>query len=121
MFGSVEKHHVHVLDEKFASGVLQLKKANVRWFLSVDGNHISKELKDNGITVQRSLVIDDKAFDFSEGFENLHVKSYINILEGQGFTTEDVSNVIQFGHDIRNSKPIGLIGDYHPILKKIHI
>lgn len=119
VFGDVESQSVYALNDKFASGILQLKKANVRWFLSVDSNHLSNELKEKGITVERSLTIDNKSFDFSKGFENLHVKSYQNILDGKGYTTANVSDVIQLGYDIRESKTVGLKDDYHPRLKKI--
>jgi len=117
IFGRVENQSVYALNDKYASGFLQLKKANVRWFLSVDGNHLSQEVKENGLTVERSLTIDNQSFDFSNGFEKLHVKSYENILSGNGFTTNDVADVIKLGYELRQSPIVDLNNNCHPLLK----
>ena len=42
----------------------------------------------------------------------------MGILDGEGFGLEDAS-AIEIVHDIRNSNPIGLKGDYHPFAKAL--
>ena len=45
---------------------------------------------------------------------DLHTKVYKGIVEGNGFGLEDARKSIEIVHDIRNSEPIGLKGEYHP-------
>ena len=52
-----------------------------------------------------------------EGFTDLHTKSYKAILEGNGFGLLEAKTSIDIVHAIRNSKPLGLKGDYHPYCK----
>ena len=63
----------------------------------------------------RTIVLEDEAIEFSEGFENLHTKSYEAILQNEGFGLEDARASIQIVHHIRTSTPIGLKGEYHPL------
>ena len=42
---------------------------------------------------------------------------YKGILEGNGYGLEDARQAIEIVHDIRNSEPIGLKGDYHPFAR----
>ncbi|MEG1372050.1 MAG: oxidoreductase, partial [Mucinivorans sp.] len=39
------------------------------------------------------------------------------ILNGEGFRISEAKKCIQIVSDIRNSTPIGLKGDYHPLAK----
>jgi hypothetical protein len=55
--------------------------------------------------------------EFSQGFTDLHTKSYMEILKGNGFGLEEARKSIEIVHKIRNSTPIGLKGDYHPLCK----
>ena len=58
-----------------------------------------------------------KNLEFSGGFTDLHTKVYKGILEGNGYGIEDARQAIEIVHDIRNSNPIGLKGDYHPFAR----
>ena len=62
-------------------------------------------------------MIDGSEFEFSVGFNELHTKSYEKILAGEGFRISEARNCIDIVYNIRNSKPIGLVGDYHPLAK----
>jgi UDP-N-acetyl-2-amino-2-deoxyglucuronate dehydrogenase len=62
-------------------------------------------------------MIDGDEFEFSQGFTELHTKSYQEILSGRGFRISEARNCIQIVSDIRHSTPIGLKGDYHPLAK----
>lgn len=117
IFGGVKRNIVHVLEERKAAGFLELEKANVRWFLSVDGEDLPKETVEAGNTVYRNIMIGDEIFEFSAGFTDLHTESYKMILDGNGFGLEETRPSIQTVYEIRNSTPEGLKGDYHPLLK----
>ncbi len=117
IFGDVQENIVHVSEDAKAAGFLKLKKANVRWFLSVDYKNIPENIKKKGQRIYRSITVDGKEIEFSGGFTDLHTLSYQEILKGNGFGLQDVKPTIETVYNIRNAKPIGLKGDYHPLLK----
>lgn len=119
IFGEVEQNIVHYSSANKMAGFLQLKKARVRWFLSVDYNDIPDELKAKGKRTNRTLNIDGSEFEFSEGFTELHTLLYQEIFKGHIFSLEDCRKSIETVHTIRNSNPIGLKGDYHPVCKNL--
>ena len=117
IFGDVQENIVHVRTDNKASGFLQLKRARVRWFLSVDYNDLPQEIKDKGQRTYRSIKIEGNELEFSVGFTDLHTQTYKGILDGNGYGLDDAMNSIITAHDIRNAEPKGLVGDYHPLLK----
>ncbi len=119
IFGKVNKNVVHLLQKNKAAGFLELEKARVRWFLSIDYNDIPKGIKKNGQRTYRSITMDGKEIEFSGGFTDLHTISYEKILEGNGFGLEAGRTAIQTVYNIRNTAPVGIRGDYHPIIKNI--
>ena len=118
VFGPVQKSRVHVYQENKAAGFLQLKKARVRWLLSLDRNDLPAVATKNNLPTYRSITVDDEEIEFSGGFTDLHTESYRRILAGKGFGIAEARNSIEIVHDIRTASPIGLTGDYHPFLKK---
>ena len=118
IFGGVKQNIVHVHTHDRASGYIELKKARVRWFLSIDYDTIPEEIRNSGQRTYRSITVEGKEIEFSGGFTDLHTESYNQILEGKGFGLEETKTSIQIAHDIRNAQPIGLKGDYHPFAKK---
>lgn len=118
IFGNVKKNVVHVLEPKRACGYLELEKARVRWYLSVDFEALPEEVKSKGQRTFRSITIEGNELEFSEGFTDLHTRTYEEILKGNGFTLEDARMSTQTVYDIRHSKPLGLVGDYHPFANK---
>jgi UDP-N-acetyl-2-amino-2-deoxyglucuronate dehydrogenase len=117
IFGDVEQNIVHVMEDDRAAGFLQLKKARVRWFLSVNYNDMPEEYKQKNKRTFRSITVDGKEVEFSDGFTELHTRSYEGILNGNGFGLEAALPSIQIVHDIRINKPVGLKGEYHEMLK----
>ncbi|WP_430972603.1 Gfo/Idh/MocA family oxidoreductase [Sunxiuqinia rutila] len=117
IFGQAEQSTVHVLEADKAAGFLQLKKARVRWFLSLDFEDIPQAAKDKGLRTYRSITVGNKEIEFSGGFTDLHTQTYQHILNGQGYGLDDAKACIELGHQIRNSQPKGLTGDFHPFLK----
>jgi len=119
LFGKISVNIVHNHTEKYASGFLEFEKARVRWFLSIDSNHLPASLKLEGKRTYRSLNINGEEVEFSDGFTDLHTKIYEDILSGKGFGLEENRPAIQAVSDIRNSNPVGLVGDFHPYLLNI--
>jgi UDP-N-acetyl-2-amino-2-deoxyglucuronate dehydrogenase len=116
IFGDAKSSKVHVYSENKASGLLELKNARVKWFLSLDKEDLPKKIKEKGQTTYRSISIDNKAVEFSQGFTDLHTVSYEEILSGKGFGINDALNSIEIVHMIRNQHPIGKKGDHHPLI-----
>lgn len=118
IFGKVKKNIVHVVERDTASGSIELERANVRWFLSLDDHYIPEKLFAKGQRTYRSILIGEEEIEFSGGFTDLHTQTYKQILSGNGFGPEDALSSIEIVHHIRNTKPVGLKGDYHPLLRK---
>jgi UDP-N-acetyl-2-amino-2-deoxyglucuronate dehydrogenase len=117
IFGSVKNNVVHVHTHDRAAGRLELEKANVRWFLSINEETIPEKLRAQGKRTFRSIQIEGQELEFSDGFTDLHTSSYEAILAGKGFRIGETKTAIEIVHDIRHSDPIGLKGDYHPFAK----
>ena len=121
VFGDFISSKVNYISETKASGILELKNARVRWFLSIDENDLKDDIKNRGIKTYRSILIDGEELEFSDGFTDLHTQSYQSILNGNGFTLEDSRKSIELSSNIMSSNVIGLKDDYHPYLKNIKL
>ena len=118
VFGPVKRNIVHLHEKDHAAGYLDLEKARVRWFLSIDYERIPEAIKAEGKRTFRSITVEGEEIEFSGGFTDLHTVSYDEILNGRGYGITDARYAIQLVHDIRNATPVGLQGDYHPLAKK---
>lgn len=117
IFGYVKKNIVHVQERDVAAGYLEFERARVRWFLSVSEKMLPGFMVEKGQKTYRSITVEGKELEFSDGFTDLHTRSYEQILEGNGFTLEDSRAAVEIAFNIRNSRAVGLRGDYHPFLK----
>jgi len=118
IFGELQENIVHESSDTMAAGFLEYENARVRWFLSVDYEDIPDEIKEKGQRTFRSITVDGKELEFSDGFTDLHTRSYEEILSGNGFGLEENRVSIETVSDIRNASPIGPKGDYHPFIDK---
>lgn len=118
LFGSVNGIKVYHTDNERMSGFIELERARVRWFLSVDKNDLPEQANTNGKTTYRSITVDGKEIEFSEGFTDLHTKVYEETLAGRGFGIKEARPSVQLTHDIRQSplSPIDTLA--HPFLRK---
>lgn len=114
VFGEVKHNVVHLHTHDRAAGYLEMEKARVRWFLSINYDMIPQAMKSTSSRTYRSITVDGREFEFSEGFFDLHTLSYDAILKGQGFGLDAAAQAVQVVYDIRNARPLGLVGDYHP-------
>ena len=119
IFGEVQNITIHYATPITVAGFLQLKKARVRWFLSIDKKQLPQKIAEQGKTTYRLLTIDNKKFEFSEKFTDLHTLSYQEILSGNGYRICDAYQYVSLCHDIRSRQPEGIKGDYHPLLQLV--
>lgn len=119
IFGAVKESVVNVSKPDKAAGYFILEKARVRWYLSIDYNDIPVEFKAKGQRTFRSIKVDGNEFEFSDGFTDLHTKTYENILAGKGFGLLEAKTAIDTVFTIRNATPVGLKGEYHPFCNNI--
>lgn len=117
IFGDAKNNIVHMSEPHKAGGYLELENARVRWFLSLEYDDIPAAVRESGKRTFRSITVDGEEIEFSEGFTDLHTLTYKEILAGRGFGLKDARNSVETAYTIRNAKPVGLQGDYHPMLK----
>ena len=85
VFGGLRQSVVHMREDTRTAGWLELERARVRWFLSIDRRDLPERAGDageNGAT-WRSITVDGEAFEFSDGFADLHTESYRQIMGRQ--------------------------------------
>lgn len=102
VFGDIKDINVHSIKPDSASGFLLLEKARVNWKLSINFDHLPSDVKAKGKRTFRSLTMDGENIEFSDGFTELHTKSYEAILKGDGFGLSEARASIDLAHKIRN-------------------
>lgn len=103
VFGAVKKVDVNQLTPDTAGGYLELERANVTWHLSIDSKNLPKDCLEKGKRTFRSLSMEGREIEFSDGFTDLHTLSYSSILKGSGFGLQDTKPAIELAYRIRNS------------------
>jgi UDP-N-acetyl-2-amino-2-deoxyglucuronate dehydrogenase len=115
IFGPLQQQKVHARSHDRASGVLRFKNANVRWFLSINAATLPEKVVQSGGRIHRSLRFDQWSFDFTEGFTELHSRSYAHILNDKGFSERDAQPAISIVHGMRESLISPLDSEAHPL------
>ncbi len=118
LFGSTNGIKVYHSDESRMSGFIELEHARVRWFLSVDKSDLPFSAKAGGKTTFRSITVDGKEIEFSEGFTDLHTRVYEETLAGRGFGIKDARPSIDLTYAIRSAEISPKDELIHPLLKK---
>lgn len=101
IFGPVVQSKVKIHENDHAEGELELERACVNWFLSINYEHIPDAVKRSGKRTYRTLAIENEELEFSEGFTDLHTLSYREILKGNGFGIAEARPSIELVHSIR--------------------
>ena len=115
LFGDVQRNVTHLCSDTRAGGYLELERARVRWFLSID---IADIPAGQNARTYRSITIDGEEIEFSGGFTDLHVRSYEEILAGRGFGLEENRAAITVVAAIRCATPDPSGEDRHPHLQR---
>jgi UDP-N-acetyl-2-amino-2-deoxyglucuronate dehydrogenase len=118
LFGSVNGIKVYHADNERISGFIELERARVRWFLSVNKNDLPDPIKVSGKPTYRSITVDGKEIEFSEGFTDLHTRVYEETLAGRGFGIKDARPSVELTHRIRTADISPMDALAHPLLKK---
>lgn len=119
LFGDVTDSRVHLHREDCAAGLLRLRNARVRWFLSINDKHLPEAQQSAGQRTFRSITVDGREAEFSDGFTDLHTESYRDILSGGGFAIDAARTAIETVYHIRHASETPLEGDYHPFCRKV--
>lgn len=117
LYGAVQQNVVHLYEPTKAAGYLEYERARVRWFLSIDVNDVPEAERASGKRTFRSITADGEAIEFSDGFTDLHTRSYEAILAGQGFGLEDNRVAIETVSEIRRAS-VSQSGELHPFVRR---
>ncbi|OGU69304.1 MAG: oxidoreductase [Ignavibacteria bacterium RBG_16_36_9] len=118
LFGDVQSSALHLKEDQRMSGFIELKNANVKWFLSTDRNDLPEETSTKGVSTFRSISVDGEEIQFSEGFTDLHTRIYEETLNGNGFGIEDARPSITLVQKIRSTSVSESSDNMHPLASK---
>lgn len=118
VFGPVQESAVHMAAPTKAAGYLEYERARVRWFLSIDVNDIPAIERAKGKRTFRAIIVNGEDIEFSDGFADLHTRSYQEVLAGRGFGLEDNLVAIETVAGIRRA-PVVDKGEMHPFVTKV--
>lgn len=104
IFGPLKSVRTEKYQADHAAGFLELERAQVNWFLSIDEEHLPSEIKTAGKRTYRSLQMNGTEIEFSDGFTDLHTISYSEILKGNGFRLSEARPSIELVHQLRTQK-----------------
>lgn len=119
IFGDIKENEVHYKDEQTVSGYLEYERARVKWFLSIDANHLPENAVQGEKKTYRSIVIGDEELEFSGGFTDLHTQSYQNIIAGNGYGLDENRTAIETVEKIRDQEVVSNPSLHHPILRNL--
>jgi UDP-N-acetyl-2-amino-2-deoxyglucuronate dehydrogenase len=104
LFGPVEESVVHLREPRRAAGALELERARVVWFLSVDPADVPVAAEPLTRTTFRSITVDGTEVEFSDGFADLHTRVYAEVLAGGGFGIDAARPSIELSSRIRRAE-----------------
>lgn len=114
LFGSVTHSEVHMRERGRAAGYLELQRARVRWFLSVDTADLPFAPVPGGQTTMRSIMVDGRELEFTEGFTDLHTKVYESVLAGTAPGIDEARQSIELAYAIRTAEIVQQSSWAHP-------
>jgi UDP-N-acetyl-2-amino-2-deoxyglucuronate dehydrogenase len=117
LFGEPEHWEVHLRTPRKMAGVLELERARVRWFLSVDEDDLPESVRQAGKFAYRSMTLDGQEIEFSDGFTDLHTRVYREILAGRGAGLDDARPAIELVFALNNCDTVAHPECYHPFLE----
>lgn len=117
VFGAVQQSTVHLATPTKAAGYLEYEHARVRWFLSIDATDVPEAERAKGKRTFRAITANGENIEFSDGFTDLHTRSYQEILAGRGFGLEENRVAIETVSAIRKA-PVVTAGEVHPFVAR---
>ncbi len=117
LFGPATGWAVHFRDDRRIGGFLELERARVRWFLSADSADLPFVAEPGVRTTFRSITVDGREFEFSDGFADLHTRVYEEVLAGRGCGIEDGRPAVTLTHHIRETAVAPPTSPVHPMVE----
>ena len=114
LFGPVRRSVVHLREPQRAAGVLDLERADVQWYLSTESSDLPFAPEPGVKTTFRSITVDDREVEFSEGFTDLHTRVYEEVLAGRGFGIAEARPSVELTAQIRSAPVVAPTADAHP-------
>jgi UDP-N-acetyl-2-amino-2-deoxyglucuronate dehydrogenase len=118
LFGPVLKSEVHLNQPQRMAGCFELQRARVRWYLSTDASDLPFAPEPGKRTTFRSIVVDGREVEFTDGFADLHTRVYEHVLNGEGFGIRDARPSIELAHRIRHAAATEPSVTPHPLLAR---
>ena len=116
VFGALQENIVHLATPTKAAGYLEYERARVRWFLSIDVNDVPEGERAQGKRTFRAITVNGENIEFSDGFTDLHTRSYEEIVAGNGFGLDENRVAIETVTGIREAS-ISALGERHPFIE----
>jgi UDP-N-acetyl-2-amino-2-deoxyglucuronate dehydrogenase len=117
LFGPSRREEVALAEPTRVSGTLELERADVLWFLSIDRRDLPFPAVPGGKTTFRSIAIDGEEVEFSEGFTDLHTRVYEETLAGRGFGISAARASVEVAYRIRSASAAASPSALHPFLR----
>ena len=115
-FGTPAHHETHLRQDDKMAGFLELERADVRWFLSIDRDDLPEQTVAEGKPAFRSITIDGEELEFSKVFTDLHTTLYERTMAGNGFRIADARPAIELVHGMRQADVVSGGDKRHPKL-----
>jgi len=116
LFGKPGESRLYHTDASRMGGFLELERARVKWFLSVDPSDLPFQAQPGKTTTYRSITVDGQEIEFTEGFTDLHTRVYEETLAGRGFGIDEAVPSINLVYRIRTAPVVPLDDMAHPFL-----
>lgn len=120
VYGALQQSVVHLRLPTKSAGYLEYERARVRWFLSIDVDDLPDAERAKGNRTYRALTSAGESIEFSDGFADLHTRSYEGIIRGEGFGLEENRVAIETVASIRTAD-ITRTGDVHPFAARLSV
>jgi len=119
LFGPVVGCRLHQREPERMAGFIELERARVQWLLSTRMTDLPFAPEPGVKTTFRSITVDGREIEFSEGFNDLHTRVYQEMLAGRGFRIADARPSIELTHQLRRAdvSPADA-ASRHPLLAK---
>lgn len=121
VFGPIENAELHKTSASKMAGFIELEKARVKWFLSIDAADLPDAAARAGKTTYRSILIDQTELEFSSGFADLHTESYREVLAGNGYGIEDTRSAVEVVSRLRDMPVTADDRNFHPLLTRSQV
>jgi UDP-N-acetyl-2-amino-2-deoxyglucuronate dehydrogenase len=117
MFGAVQSFKVHLAEDRRMAGYIELERARVSWYLSIEASDLPFAVVPGKRSTYRSITIDGEDVEFTDGFTDLHTLIYQDVLNGNGFSVDDIRPATELTYGIRTAELSPIDETAHVLLR----